>query len=627
MKDGQCVCVFGSTQDITEQREMKQEIQETNRHSKQRDEVDQSKQTLKHLTDTIPGAVYRFKVTHKKELSFDYISRGAKQLLGLETGEIIESFDRVLELIHPEDREKMRATIDDAIQRRGLWRNEFRIKHDEDSYKWILGKSDFDCLRPDGSMIWNGILLDIPKRKKIEKESELNNYLLELAQELSSMGFWNWQVDEDQVEWSNQLYEIYGLDKDSFESTFEGYLSLVHPDDREATKNVILDATNHKTDFTFKERIIRPDREIRHLKTWGESRLNKNGDVNEIFGACMDVTEQQKIEQKLSTQVSLLDHILNSLPGLFYILDKELMLVKVNRSVEKLFDKSAEELTGTSVLNFVASGQEDQIREAIGKVFEKGYAELDTVLIDGNGEEHHYYINGSLIELHGENYIIGNGIDITQRVEAEEENVILMQEVHHRVKNNLAIISGMLSMELDELATDSRNRSVLERSVNRIQAIAKIHEMLYKSPSFSKIKVDNYAPELVNTVKGTLEVGDKIDIQLEIDEVMMNINEIIPLGMLLNELLTNSYKYAFQDQQGGSIALNISQRGKLFYVRYQDNGRGFDQSMFDNSETLGFTIIKTLLQQLEADYEVDTDDGFKIDFTFEKQERGSHAII
>ena len=627
MVDGQCVCIYGSIQDVTEQRDLKREVHEMNRHSKKRDEVDQSKRTLKHLIDTIPGAVYGFKVTQEKELSFDFISGGAKELLGLETGEVTENFDHVLERIHPEDREKMRTTIEAAIQRRGKWRNEFRVKDGENSYKWILGKSEFDGQRPDGSMIWNGILLDITERKKVEEELQRKNYLLGHAQELASMGFWNWQLEEDQVEWSDQLYEIYGLDKDSFESTFEGYLSHIHPDDREATKNIILDATSHKADFTFEERIIRPDGEVRHLKTWGDSSLDKNGNVKEMFGACMDITEHQKIEQKLSTQVSLLDHILNSLPGLFYIVDKEHLFVKVNKSAEELFAKSAKELKGTSVLNFVASGHTDQVKKTVNNVFKNGYAELDTVLIDSNGEEHHYFINGSLIELHGENYIIGNGIDITERVEAEEENVILLQEVHHRVKNNLAIVSGMLSMELHELPAGSRNRPVLERSVNRIQTIAKVHELLYQSPSFSEINVYNYVPELINTVTSTMEVGDEIDVQLEIDEVEMNLNEIIPLGMLLNELLTNSYKYAFQDQQEGCITLDISQRGQTFDVRYRDDGRGFDQNIFNNTETLGFTIVKTLLQQLEAEYEVNTNNGFKIDLTFERLEKGSHTNI
>jgi two-component sensor histidine kinase len=235
-------------------------------------------------------------------------------------------------------------------------------------------------------------------------------------------------------------------------------------------------------------------------------------------------------------------------------------------------------------------------------------------------------MNGSRITLSGNQYVIGNGIDITDRVEAEQENTILLQEIHHRVKNNLAIISGILRLELDDVSDESYNRLPLERSINRIHSIAKVHELLYQTSSFSRVSVNKYISELITTITDTIQGKDQISIDIDVAEIEMNINEIIPLGMLLNELLTNSLKYAFERKKDGRINVTVALNDDNAYeVYYSDNGKGFDRSAFENSETLGLTIVNMLLKQLEAEYEVNTEDGFSISFTFSKKETGSHS--
>lgn len=339
----------------------------------------------------------------------------------------------------------------------------------------------------------------------------------------------------------------------------------------------------------------------------------------------LDVTTQKELEQNVNRQVSLLNHILDSIPGLFYMVGEDLTFERTNKNVELLFNLSAQELQQTNALTLIAPRERSKAKMHIGQAFKEGYAELETILIGGDGKEHNYYMNGSLIDLDGKQYVIGNGINITDRVKAEKENSVLLQEIHHRVKNNLAIISGILTLELDELADDV-HRLPLERSVNRIHSIAKVHELLYQSSSFSQVNVKEYISDLTNTISDTLRARDQVDINIDVGEIEMNINEIIPLGMLLNELLTNSLKYAFQDKRGGLINLTITKSNDDTYkVYYCDNGRGFNQSAFENSETLGLTIVNMLLKQLQAEYEVNTEGGFSITFTFSKKVTGAHS--
>ncbi|MDZ7680483.1 MAG: PAS domain S-box protein [Fodinibius sp.] len=182
----------------------------------------------------------------------------------------------------------------------------------------------------------------------------------------------------------------------------------------------------------------------------------------------LDITDQKELEKNISRQVSLLNNIIDSIPGLFYMVGEDLTFVRTNENVKTFFDLSKKELQTTKALTVVAPRERNNVQKTIQQVFEEGYADTETVLIDADGKEHHFFMTGNHIEIEGNSYLIGMGIDITERVEAEEENMVLMQEVHHRVKNNLAIISGILTLELQELPEASSNRLPLERSINRI---------------------------------------------------------------------------------------------------------------------------------------------------------------
>lgn len=468
---------------------------------------------LEHITDTIPGVVYRLKVTPDKEQSFEFISGRCKQLLGVESEALLQDFNLVWKIIHPDDRKIMYNSLDDLIKNRGSWRNEFRILTEDDTYKWILGKADFDEVRPDGSMLWSGVLLDVTDRKFLEEELQRKNHLLEHAQELSTMGFWNWKLEENTVEWSDQLYHIYGLDKDSFESNFEGYLSHVHPDDRESTRSLILDALDHKKDFSFEERIIRRDGEIRYLQTWGDTILDEDGDVAEMFGACIDITELKSAEQKL--------------------------------------------------------------RESL------------------------------------------------------REKEVLLQEVHHRVKNNLQLITGLIDLQINN-TVQKKVREKLEDNKLRIFSIAKVHEAFLQKGSFANIQFNEYLSELITNISQSVQVEEcNIGLQVDLEETVLNVNQAIPCGLLLNELLINAYQHAFPDDSG-EIKVKLAESNETFQLSIEDNGTGIpDEVDPENPQTLGFLLVKTLIDQLEAELtEFKRKAGTRFTITFKKGAvRGSSSNL
>lgn len=475
----------------------------------------------------------------------------------------------------------------------------------------------------------HGIVQDITERRKAqqelkEKEAQLRNIANNIDGMVHRYRLYPDGSDEF-VFVSEGVKDLHEVTPQQVMESSDLLWSQIVDDHLEMVRQSVHQSAEQLTPWDNKWKIETPSGQQKWVHGRGTPQKLKDGTV-QWDTILLDVTKQKELEQNVSRQVSLLNHILDSIPGLFYMVGEDLTFARTNTNVEQLFDLTSDELQQINALTLIAPRERPKAKRLIGKAFEKGYAELETVLIDGNEKEHHYYMNGSRITLDGNQYVIGNGIDITDRVEAEQENTILLQEVHHRVKNNLAIISGILRLELDDISDESYSRFPLERSINRIHSIAKVHELLYQTSSFSQVSVNKYISDLISTITGTLQVTDQVTIDINVAEIEMNINEIIPLGMLLNELLTNSLKYAFVGKKDGRINLTVTQSDDNGYdVYYSDNGKGFDRSAFENSETLGLTIVNMLLKQLEAEYEVNTEGGFTISFTFSKKVTGSHS--
>lgn len=214
--------------------------------------------------------------------------------------------------------------------------------------------------------------------------------------------------------------------------------------------------------------------------------------------------------------------------------------------------------------------------------------------------------------------------DITSRKEAEqktqqalEEKTTLLAEIHHRVKNNLAIVSGLLELQSRKI-DDDRIRIPFQKSVNRIMSIAMVHELMYKSPDLSSINIHRYLERLLPAIKSTVQNEDiNIELVTNIENFRLTITEAIPLGLLLNELLTNSFKYAFSGRDRGRIEVTIKSQGDMVEVLYSDDGAGFSKDVdFNNPHNLGLTLIHTQLAQLEAEYEVETHNKFQLKFRF-----------
>ena len=189
------------------------------------------------------------------------------------------------------------------------------------------------------------------------------------------------------------------------------------------------------------------------------------------------------------------------------------------------------------------------------------------------------------------------------------------------------MVSGLLQLQSFKIS-DSRTKFILGKSTNRILSIAKVHEMLYEAKNFNKIPFKKYIEELAQMILSSMnDEGKNINIQININVNYLNINHGVPLGIIFNELITNSVKYGFTEQEGNSIFISVEPDQKDIRVIYMDNGIGIDDFESATSKSLGFTLIESLMHQIEAEFIYDTKDRFKLSFTFPaNSESGSFPL-
>lgn len=208
--------------------------------------------------------------------------------------------------------------------------------------------------------------------------------------------------------------------------------------------------------------------------------------------------------------------------------------------------------------------------------------------------------------------------------ESLEEKQVLLQEIHHRVKNNLAIISGLIDLQMDRTDDESARR-VLEDSQSRIRSMALVHDKLYRSDSLKGIGMRKYFTDLVEAIHRTFESNEDVSLNVEVEDIMLDLDKVIPCGLLVNELAVNAFKHAFAEG-GGVLEVSLRERNGTARLRIADDGPGLpDDFSFSSTESLGMMLVQTFADQLGAEIAVNGGErgaSFTFVFPLDNKEAG-----
>lgn len=211
---------------------------------------------------------------------------------------------------------------------------------------------------------------------------------------------------------------------------------------------------------------------------------------------------------------------------------------------------------------------------------------------------------------------IQNTLD--EKEELLKEKKVLLKEIHHRVKNNLSIISGLIGLQLDT-TDDEVAQSVLRDSQSRIQSMATIHDKLYQTDSLSEISLDNYLQELIEAIHSTFDrMNDSVQLRFDMESVDISIDKVVPCGLLINELVVNAFKHAFELGKTGILEVSLKNKDGDINLVIADNGPGLpDDFGMDGTGSLGAMLINTFASQLGAEMQIlDNREGAVFKFIF-----------
>lgn len=197
-----------------------------------------------------------------------------------------------------------------------------------------------------------------------------------------------------------------------------------------------------------------------------------------------------------------------------------------------------------------------------------------------------------------------------------KEKEQLLKEIHHRVKNNMQIVSSLLSLQWENVA-DQRYLNMIRESKNRINSMAMVHEMLYKSKDINRVELKEYVTRLTGNIISSFSRDSLIvEVRLNLEEnLFLEIDKMIPIGLILNELISNSFKYAFNINKKNEISITVFKAINLLKLEVFDNGTGFSREVHENS-SLGLQLITMLSEQLNGTFMFSSENGVKFELIF-----------
>jgi PAS domain S-box-containing protein len=261
---------------------------------------------------------------------------------------------------------------------------------------------------------------------------------------------------------------------------------------------------------------------------------------------------------------------------------------------------------------------------------------LETTQRKKNGEIFPVEVSGHGFTYGGQEYICSFSKDISQRQEINkkittmnlelqkslDEKEILLKEIHHRVKNNMEIISSLLAMQLRR-AEDDEVKNILKQSKSRINTMALVHEFLYLGENLAYINLQDYIKKLIEDIKELyISQNTKLEVDLHIDKIIFSTNRCIQIGMVLHELCVNALKYAFKENRENLLCIHMKRIDDKIHVKIRDNGEGLeDVNCLYKSDSIGMQLIHSIVEdQLDATIEFKNNNGLECNIIFLEDE-------
>lgn len=354
--------------------------------------------------------------------------------------------------------------------------------------------------------------------------------------------------------------------------------------------------------------------------------------INEISCIANDITDSKLYEKKLVNQTAKLTAIFDSSHHYIWTIDRQERLTSFNKNYFDIISSlyNTKPYLGLVLNRGILSHDNDYnklLKHHYKIAFEGKATTFEVEILNKHNKKVHLEVflnpifeKDRVVEVSGIAHNITEKKQAQQKIELSlKEKEILLREVHHRVKNNMQVVSSILNLQ-SSYVSDEYALALLKESQNRIKTMAIIHESLYQNKSFSSVNFSEYVRTLISNIIHSYSYSrEKIRIALNLEEVILPLDTSIPAGLIINELVTNAIKHAFPGLRQGTISLDLKSHENFVFLALKDDGVGFGENKsFQNSNSLGLQLVNTLIEQIDGKYEFEStrDIGTEVKITF-----------
>jgi len=530
-----------------------------------------------------------------------------------------------LNYIHPEDLEYVSHAINEALNGKP-YNLDYRIilPYGEERVIYSQGGVFFDVENTPIRM--RGIVQDITEQRKAEdKIRHLANIV-----ESSNDAIGTFSLECIITSWNKGAELVYGYSAD--EILGKTVSSLAPPHLTDETKKFSELVREGKKIVNYETIRLRKDGKIINVSVTLSPVLDVHGKLNAVSFITRDITKSKEAEGRLLESEEKYRNIVETANEGIIITNNKNRITYVNKKFADMLRYTIEEVNGSSIWSFISEEYKPNVKNNLKqrKTGKNGSYELK--LISKDGSPIWTLLNAKPLFDEEGKYVGAMSMltDITKRKEAEEAMALIeiarKQEIHHRIKNNLQVISSLLDLQTEqfnnrECIKDSEVLEAFKESQNRVISMALIHEELHKGEGFETLNFSSYVKELVDNLLLTYRLGNNnINLNVDLDQnVFLDMYTAVPLGIIINELVSNSLKHAFPDRNDGEIRINLrKEEGNTnFVLTVSDNGVGIPEDLdIENLESLGLQLVTTLVDQLDGELELKRDNGTEFTLRF-----------
>ncbi len=600
----------------------------------------QSEERYRMLAENANDVIYLMSLP---EGVYEYVSPASGRVMGYSPEDFYDNPGFIRRIIHPDYMPYLEENWQALLRGEGPPAFEYMIIDKEGRSRWMSQTNSY-IRAADGSILrMQGIIREITERRLMEQELEKSEKLFRLLAENSTDVIWKMSFEGTFLYVSPSVTALTGYTPEEvLKIPFDRYVlaEYVTPVMEEIAHELSLAPEDRKKAVTMELRQYRKDGSVIDIEVTTSYLYDESGVPIGIQGSTRDITARKEIERKLAERSAFLQELIDAMPHPVFYKDVNRRYLGCNKAFEEFSGRDKGAIIGKTVLDIVP---EELSAEQ---------AEMDTRLLEKPGEQMYEtrlpHRDGTLrdVIVHKGVFtgpdgtpagLIGSILDISDRKRTEEalmslltetdrlkeraerlhdEKELLLKEVHHRIKNNMSTVISLLNLQI-RMMKDASAANALGEARNRIQSMMVLYDKLYRSTDYHSVAMAEYLPFMVGEMVRIFPQARTVKVDTAVEDFSLGVGKLVPLGILLNELISNSMKYAFQGKEGGRIGVSASLKDGRAVLVVEDNGTGLPETVnVDESSGFGLRLVALLVKQLKGEIRIEREKGTRFVLEF-----------